>query len=110
MNSTPSIVPALRSLLWLGFFVFVFCFVIDAMFFHGLLHSPSRNPGPSSNWLAKPYTNLRLYGQSTHHARKKASHNDWAFSDVTFSKGHFKSMIEAADKKGDAIGNRFIKP
>lgn len=110
MKSTPSIVPALRSLLWLGFFVFAFCFVIDAMFFHGLLKSPSRNTGPSSNWLAKPYTNLRYYGQPARHASSKASRNDWAFTDVTFSKGQFKSMMAAADKKGDAIANRFFKP
>lgn len=110
MNSTPSIVPALRSLLWLGFFILMFSIAFDAMFFHGLLKSPSRNPGPSSNWLAKPYTNLRLYGQPARHASKPTPRNDWAFTDVTFSKGQFKSMLADADKKGNAIADRFIKP
>lgn len=105
-----TIVKLTRSFLWLMFFILIFSTGYDALFFHGLLNSPSRAPGISSNWLAKPYTNLRLSAYRKRHPSASSNRNDWAFVDVTFSSGRLKALLSEADKKGNAFADRLIKP
>ncbi len=106
MAATPSATP-FRGIGSLAVLVFSLIFVYDALHYHGMLSSASRSIGPSKNWLAKPYTNLRAYGEPQPRTRPGS---DWGFQDVTFSKKQFRNTLREADKKVDAVLDRHIKP
>jgi hypothetical protein len=105
-SSTPSFTPV-RGLVSVALLVFLLIVVYDALFYHGLLTSASRSVGPSKNWLAKPYTNLRDFGKTQVPTR---TGNTWGFSDVRFSRQQFRNILRSADKQVDTMLGRHIKP
>jgi hypothetical protein len=102
----PTFTPV-RGLASVALLVFSLIVVYDALLYHGVLTSASRSVGPSKNWLAKPYTNLRSYGQPP---VATGPGTTWGFSDVTFSPRQFWDLLRSADKQVDAVLARHIKP
>lgn len=110
-TAAPSTFTPFRGLLSLILVLFLLNTLVDALFFHGILSSPTRTSGAHSSWMARPYTVFRMEGLPKATQLAKRTFGPGVFqTDVTFSKKHLESTVRSADSKANAALDKFIKP
>jgi len=91
--------------------VFGFVFVLDALIFHNVVQSSIRKPGQRINWIASPYSSLRLpMPDSKMPMAQRFFGGKWSFGQLSVSERRLHALQKSADKSAEKFVGRFIKP